>query len=294
MEFIQPILLILHITGSAMGAGGAIATDATFIRSIWDRTMTSGQLKIIEIISKVVITGLVLLIVSGAALIYLNPHYFSIGDGNPVFWVKLTIVAILSLNGYAFHKLILPHLRAHADRNLATTETRNKLWLLALTGGLSGVSWYSTLALGVLMQVIEFPYLFLLNLYLLLAIGAIMSGYIMIYWILFSSLRSGSGADSPTSSSHNQDGRFRPHFKKTSHAQARIRPRGEAWRRINFLLIAIATFTLLIVGGYLIATNDRSNERSSRLNDTDTVPSITYAEGSWSQNDIFKTPKQLC
>ncbi len=189
MEFIQPILLIIHLVGVAMGVGGAATTDATFLRSIWDKTITSGQLRLIETISKVVVTGLTLLVLSGISLVIVNPHYFSLSDGSQLFWVKMTIVTILSINGYIFHKKILPMLQRHQDKSLATDEVRNKLWLLASTGGLSGVSWFTVLILGVMMQVTDFSYLFIMNFYLLLVLGAVLTGYLGLYFLLFSSLR---------------------------------------------------------------------------------------------------------
>ena len=188
-QLTYPILIIMHIIGVAMGVGGAITTDVTFLRSIWDRTMTTGQLQLIEAISKVVVTGLGLLILSGASLVILHPHYLSLSDGIDLFWVKMTIVTILSINGFVFHKKILPILRRHADKTLNSDEVRNKLWLLAITGGLSGISWFSVLILGVMMQAIDFPYLLIINVYLLAVLGAILTGYVGIYWILFSNLR---------------------------------------------------------------------------------------------------------
>jgi len=182
-----------------MGVGGAVTTDATFLRSIWDRTITRGQLQLIEVISKVVITGLGLLILSGISLVALNSHYFSLSDGSQLFWVKMTIVTILTINGVVFHKKILPMLKRHADKELNSAEVRNKLWLLAVTGGLSGISWFTVLILGVMMQVTDYSYLLIMNVYLLLVLGAVLTGYVGIYWILFSSLR---GAKPKTSNNN--------------------------------------------------------------------------------------------
>ncbi len=226
MEFIQPTVLIAHIIGIAMGVGGAVTTDATFLRSIWDRTITRGQLQLIEIISKVVIAGLGLLILSGISLVALNQHYFSLSDGSQLFWVKMTIVTILTINGIVFHKKILPMLQRHADKELNSDETRNKLWLLAVTGGLSGISWFTVLILGVAMQVTDFSYLFIMNVYLLLVLGAVLTGYIGIYWILFSSLR---GAKPKTSNNTEL-----PKKAKIAH--------------LNEILMGIVIAVVLIIG----------------------------------------------
>lgn len=189
MDLLHPLFLILHIVGVAMGVGGAITTDATFLRSIWNRSISKGQLQLIEVISKIVITGLLLLIASGVGLVFLHEHYFSLSDGSQLFWVKMTIVAVLTINGIVFHKKILPVLKRHQDKSLASDEVRNKLWLLASTGGLSGVSWLTVVVLGVMMQVLDYPYLLIMNAYIIIVLGGILTGYVGLYWVLFSPSR---------------------------------------------------------------------------------------------------------
>ena len=184
MDIAAILFLTLHLVGLAFGAGGAIATDATFLRTVWDRKISKDELNLIKILSKVVITGLVLLILSGFLLLSTNPNYLNMAE-NPVFWTKMTIVLILTANGFAFHKKVLPLLERHEDTSLSTETVRKNLGLLAFTGGLSGISWYSALALGVFMQSFDWSYLLLMNIYVLLVIGAVMSAYAMLYWILF-------------------------------------------------------------------------------------------------------------
>lgn len=243
-QFMQPALITIHLIGVAMGVGGAITTDATFLRSIWDRTITKGQLQLIEIISKVVVSGLVLLILSGLSLVALNPAYLSLSDGSQLFWVKMTIVGILTLNGVVFHKRILPILQRHQDKNLASEEVRSKLWLLASTGGLSGVSWFTVLILGKFMQVTDFSYLFIMNAYLLVVMGAIMSGYLGIYWILFSELRG-----KPLMTSNNDE-----------------LPKKAKVPWLNRSLMAIVIIGTLVVG-FIYASNSHSDSSYSDNSD---------------------------
>lgn len=233
-QLTYPIVLVIHLVGVAMGVGGAVTTDATFLRSIWDRKITAGQLQLIEIISKVVITGLGLLILSGVSLVALNSHYFSLSDGSQLFWVKMTIVAILTANGVVFHKKILPMLQRHKDTELNTAEVRNKLWLLAITGGLSGISWFTVLTLGVVMQSVDFSYVLIMNVYLLLVLGAVVTGYFGIYWILFSKLR---GAK-PTSS-NNTD-----------------LPKKTKFPWLNSALMVLVVLAVLVIGLFFNDDND--------------------------------------
>lgn len=240
MDYAYQTLIILHVLGIALGVGGALTTDATFLRSIWDRTITKGQLQLIEIISKVVVAGLGLLILSGLSLVALHPHYLSLSDGSQLFWVKMTIVAILTINGVVFHKKILPILQRHADKSLASEEIRSKLWLLASTGGLSGISWVTVLILGKVMQVTDFSYLLILNAYLLLVFGAILTGYIGIYWIIFSELRGK---------------RIFPLSKSTPPGMKKI-------TKINKILITIALIVVFALG-FMLITNNGDDSASS-------------------------------
>lgn len=190
-NLLQPLLIIAHIVGVALGAGGAAVTDATFLRTVWDGRLAATELRLIEVISRVVVTGLLVLIATGAILVYTHPGYFSLDAGNGLFLMKITIVTILTINGIVFHKRILPLLKRHEGQRLNSDEVRRNLPLLAVTGGISGISWYSALALGVLMQVVVWPYLLLLNIYLLLVLGAVLTGYVGLYWIVF--VKNGGG-----------------------------------------------------------------------------------------------------
>ncbi len=250
-QLTYPIVLVIHLVGVAMGVGGAVTTDATFLRSIWDRKITAGQLQLIEIISKVVVTGLGLLILSGISLVALNPHYFSLSDGNQLFWVKMTIVAILSVNGIVFHKKILPILQRHKDTDLNTPEVRNNLSLLAITGGLSGISWFTVLTLGVVMQSVDFSYLLIMNVYFLLVLGAIITGYFGIYWILFSTLR---GAK-PTTSNNTE------------------LPQKGKYPWLNTVLMVLVLVAILIIGLFF---NDGYTSRATPANTFATSLTQTY------------------
>ena len=61
----KTILLIGHIIGVALGAGGATMSDVLFLTSIRDNMIDKSELKLLRMASKVVVFGLGLLIITG-------------------------------------------------------------------------------------------------------------------------------------------------------------------------------------------------------------------------------------
>lgn len=161
---IRSLVLIFHLIGIGIGFGGAIASDFVFTHSIRDWKIDQSEYKILKILSIMVWTGLSLLLVSGAVLVWLNPQFFL---DSPKFWAKMTIVAILTVNGVIFHFKHIPTLGCC----LGTDIRQHKLFLansraLFVSGAISMVSWFSALVLGALRGV-PYSYPFIMGIYLI-------------------------------------------------------------------------------------------------------------------------------
>lgn len=167
--------------GVAVGAGGAAASDPLFLSSIRNRRISSDQLVLLHVVSRVVLAGLGLVILSGMGLILLHAHLLQ--DGT--FLAKMTIVFVIAVNGTVFHARVLPVLEEHVDEKLDEETLNEELPLLAVTGALSSVSWFSALILGVLLH-LSLPYLLLINIYLVAVVGAVIAAYLVISHIIFS------------------------------------------------------------------------------------------------------------
>jgi hypothetical protein len=174
------IVSILHIMGVAIGVGAATATDPLFLSSIRNRKLSSDQLVLLHNISRVVMAGLTLVVLSGIAHLWLHPTAIY----NTGFLAKMTIVFIVAVNGMLFHFKVLPHLEEHVDERMNPKSLCEELPLMAATGALSGVSWYSALILAFLMP-FEFPYLLLFSAYLTVVTGAIIVAYLALSHIIF-------------------------------------------------------------------------------------------------------------
>ncbi|MEX0668755.1 MAG: hypothetical protein WD061_03405 [Candidatus Saccharimonadales bacterium] len=182
---ITNILVTLHLIGFAFGVGGATVSDMIFLRSVRDNRLSQDKFDLIKTVSKVVWTSVALLLLSGAALIALE---YQANNGTiprldwVFFQIKLTAFAVLVLNGIVFHSVVFPAMKKTIGREFFSEAIKHRLWMFALTGGISIVSWYSaflSVAFGRFLA--DFSYLLLLNIYLLLIVGAASSAYFVLH-----------------------------------------------------------------------------------------------------------------
>lgn len=168
---IKTIYLILHVFGAVLGAGGAFASDAMFFKTIKDGVIEKTELDFMKLGSKLVWAGVFMLIISGILLFMTDPSRYL---NSPKFLVKVTIVAIIILNGIVFHLIHLPHISKHIGLkfNESPSFIKKSTFLLA-SGALSMVSWILTVILGMLRQV-PYSYLEILSFYLLLVTFAVL------------------------------------------------------------------------------------------------------------------------
>lgn len=180
---LHTLLFIVHMLGFALGIGGATASDLIFLRTIKDGKVSEDEYNIIKTVSKVVWASVVLLLFSGAAMILLG--YLKTGSapalGYSYFQVKMTIFAILVVNGVVFHTRVFPLLKEAIGGSFRSEKFRKKYWLFGLTGGISVVSWYSAFILAAFSRIlIDYSYVLLFSVYVLLVAGAALSAYLVL------------------------------------------------------------------------------------------------------------------
>lgn len=172
---LKTIFVIIHLLGTAAGAGGAFVTDLMFTYSTKDKILDEKEINFISLGSRAVWIGIFIIVLSGIALFALNPERYL---ASAKFQAKMTIVAILLVNGVIFHKKHLPLLRSQIGKNLlASEEFVKKSAGLYLSGAISITSWISAFALGALHS-LPYSYFTIIAVYLLiLAIAAISSQF---------------------------------------------------------------------------------------------------------------------
>lgn len=139
---------IFHLVGLIMGLGGAVLLDLNiFTRGVL-RPVSGYTVHLTETLSKCVSLGLIILWITGGALIALNmqvkPDYLM----NPKLWAKILIVMALTLNGMFIHRYVLPFLKGEMGNRLFARVTSRELLLLTLVGSVSFVSWVTPFVLG--------------------------------------------------------------------------------------------------------------------------------------------------
>lgn len=140
------ILSIFHILGVAFGAGGAFLSDSMFFSAVKDEKISHTELRFLRLGGTMVWIGLGVLLVSGLLLVSENPERYL---ASSKFLAKMTIVAVVILNGAIFHFYHIPRLSRHAGHHFPSSDefVRRAPFLLA-SGVVSVVSWLSALVLG--------------------------------------------------------------------------------------------------------------------------------------------------
>ena len=142
------LLKTAHLLALAAALGPALAADALLVLRGMFRPVTAVTVEVARFLAQSVMVGLVAVWATGIPLavkIQLgNPEFFT----NEKFWVKVFIVAVLSINGLIIHRMVLPHVTSQLGRRLFDGLAVPKRLALAAAGGVSFVSWMFALFLG--------------------------------------------------------------------------------------------------------------------------------------------------
>ncbi|MBI5786999.1 MAG: hypothetical protein HY446_00390 [Candidatus Niyogibacteria bacterium] len=166
---------VLHLFGVAIGAGGAVVSDFMFFSSVKDGKISKTEMRFLLIGSRTVWLGLFILVLSGIGLVTLNPERILASEK---FWAKMTIVAVIFINGLLFHRYHIPLLSRHVGENFSRSEefANRKPFLLA-SGAISIVSWASAIILGALRKA-PAGYFEIVGIYfLLIALGILFTAF---------------------------------------------------------------------------------------------------------------------
>ncbi|HEX9664495.1 MAG TPA: hypothetical protein VGA49_01595 [Patescibacteria group bacterium] len=178
-------LIISHLIGTALGVGGATASDFLFFKSIKDRQIDRTEFGFLKIVSNLVWAGFLILVFSGFGflLLYRLQLPALAPDSWQRFWAKMTVVMIIFLNGLVMHWKVFPLFEEHIDKKLITPDFIKKAPIVFTTGAISIISWYSGLILGAWRE-LTLSYLEIIFLYgVILAIGISVSNLIGRYFI---------------------------------------------------------------------------------------------------------------
>lgn len=144
---IRIALRLVHFAGLVFGFGGAVFLDLLLSR-YRHLAVTAELADNVEWISRFVALGLVMLWVSGIGFLLLYQATAPEKLLNPKIWAKLTIVAILTVNGIAIHRHVLPFVRRQIGRPLFADIRPGTKAALICCGVISVISWTIPVVLG--------------------------------------------------------------------------------------------------------------------------------------------------
>ncbi len=148
----QPIFIILHLFGLALGLGGATMADIFFFKFLADLKISEHERDTIRTISQVIWFGLGLLIVSGVSIVLTDPLFYLT---SAKFLAKMFVVTVILINGAFLNLYITPRLikiSFGADHSHKAGELHHERGLAYASGAISVTSWYTAFILGFLDQ----------------------------------------------------------------------------------------------------------------------------------------------
>lgn len=146
------LLVGLHLVGLCFGLGGATMLDFWILRWMRWGSLPSEIARIFLFISKVVSVGIGLLWVSGLGFLMVYALESPEKLQNPKLWAKVTVVAVLTLNGLVIHALVLPGVLRDVGRPMLDGISGTRTGVFLVSGAVSGVSWYTAFALGLMRE----------------------------------------------------------------------------------------------------------------------------------------------
>jgi hypothetical protein len=175
LEAAEIYILTLHLLGVVLGLGGALILDVMIFHFLNNLKISSREAVIMHLISQMIIFGLILLIVSGAALTFTDPGTYL---GNSRFLMKMTGVFVVTLNGILLNLFVVPKMEQISFREGETKENSGLIRGAFVAGAVSMVSWFSVFILAMINPLEEASYPVLLGAYLVLLAGTITGGLI--------------------------------------------------------------------------------------------------------------------
>lgn len=166
----KSIITIIHVLGVVIGMGAALMSDFLFSFFSHNKKLSHSETYILRLLGNIVWVGLLITTISGFGIFLTDIEAYQISTK---FLVKMSILAILLLNGYILHRYISKSMIKIGFLSLDKFTRLRKISFAC--GSISLISWVSVLALGVLNSV-TFPYKTLMGMYfIVISIGIIVS-----------------------------------------------------------------------------------------------------------------------
>ena len=146
MEFIRMAVVYLHLIACCVAIGLVLTNDVAMIKNLFKDEQDTKDDHLAHL-PRIVSLALIALWITGLGIIGLDvsvqgTNYLM----NPKLQAKVTIVVLLTFNGFILHNTVLPGLQKAGTLLQLDFKART---LAIFTGVVSGVSWFSAALLGV-------------------------------------------------------------------------------------------------------------------------------------------------
>lgn len=162
--------LTFHLLGLVLGLGGTLILDILIFHFLWNFKIHKAEAVIMHLISQLVIIGLILLLVTGAA-IYLTDQQQYIYSGR--FLMKMTAVLVLTVNGIVLNFYVMPKI----EKLSLLKEEQKKRQPLKRTafaiGAVSMISWLAAFLFAMVKDLETFSYVTLCIPYVAILIAGV-------------------------------------------------------------------------------------------------------------------------
>ena len=169
----MPYMLTVHLLGLVLGLGGALIIDVMIFHFLNNFKISTREAVIMHLLSQMIVLGLILLVVSGIALMFTDLHTYL---ENPRFLMKLTAVGIVSLNGAVLNLYVAPKMELISLREEDRESNQALVKASFIVGAVSAISWLTVFFLAMIEILETFSYITLLVAYLILLAIAISGG----------------------------------------------------------------------------------------------------------------------
>jgi hypothetical protein len=141
-------LILVHLLGLVLGVGSTLIMDLYFLRHLRRMPLDETALALIGLGSRLVVTGLVLLWLSGIGFLLLYYHTDPGKLANPKMWAKITVVAMLTINGWFIHHRTIPALQARMGGTILRDGRFETMLFFLVPGAISFSGWGFATVLG--------------------------------------------------------------------------------------------------------------------------------------------------
>ncbi|PFH08743.1 putative membrane protein DUF2214 [Collimonas sp. PA-H2] len=149
MELFRLSIVYLHLIACCVAIGLVLTSDIAMVKQlIKGDTAEKQETEQLNSLKKTVTLALVALWITGIAIVWLDVSVkgFAAYFSNPKMQAKLTIVALLTLNGFVLHSAVMP---AMEKAGSLLQMAFNQRMLAIFAGAVSAVSWFYAAMLGV-------------------------------------------------------------------------------------------------------------------------------------------------